>query len=50
MPAVNDILTVDIKLSLNDDEAAREGALLILEKIKPSWERELISFEVSIYF
>ncbi|VDK84236.1 unnamed protein product [Litomosoides sigmodontis] len=46
MPTVNDILTVNIKLPLDDDEAAREGALLILEKIKPSWKRELISFEV----
>ncbi|EFO20387.2 choline/ethanolamine kinase [Loa loa] len=45
MPAANDILTVNIKLPLIDDEATKEGALLILKEIKPSWERELISFK-----
>lgn len=48
MPPVNEILTVNIKLSLTDDEATKEGALLLLKEIKPTWERELITFEVSI--
>ncbi|KAL3982675.1 Choline/ethanolamine kinase family protein [Acanthocheilonema viteae] len=45
MPAVNDIFTVNIKLPLTDDEATKEGALLILKEIKPSWESDLISFK-----
>lgn len=49
MPDANDILTINIKLPLTDDEATKEGALLMLMEIKPSWKRELISFKVSIY-
>lgn len=49
MPAENDILTINIKLPLTDDEATEEGALLILKEIKPSWKLELITFKVSTY-
>uniref|UniRef100_A0A8R1XXZ3 ethanolamine kinase n=2 Tax=Onchocerca TaxID=6281 RepID=A0A8R1XXZ3_ONCVO len=45
MPAENDILTINIKLPLTDDEATEEGALLILKEIKPSWKLELITFK-----
>uniref|UniRef100_A0AAF5RTC9 ethanolamine kinase n=2 Tax=Wuchereria bancrofti TaxID=6293 RepID=A0AAF5RTC9_WUCBA len=45
MPDANDIFTVNIKVPLTDDEATKEGALLVLKEIKPTWKRELISFK-----
>uniref|UniRef100_A0A915PVU7 ethanolamine kinase n=1 Tax=Setaria digitata TaxID=48799 RepID=A0A915PVU7_9BILA len=45
MPIVNDILTINIKLPLNDEETIKEGALLMLKEIKPAWNQELISFK-----
>lgn len=47
--AAIDIVTINIKLPLNDDEATKEGALLILKEIKPLWKSELISFKVGFY-
>ncbi|VDN03022.1 unnamed protein product [Thelazia callipaeda] len=46
MPVLNDILSINVEMPLNDENSIKERALFLIETIKPSWDREFISFKI----